>query len=178
MTGMTKRQADRWISNNYDYLTSVATTVIKRDGRNYDPADLISTVYLQVIKPSKLDRLQEDEDLKRFITAMLNRMCYGSESELNRAFSTPFIELIGIEKEEDVYTPLEEIKSNHRKAVLISYRNNLKCSVKRTIFDVYFEQGVRTCREMGDYFKLDKDTASKLIRELKTDIRNYEKVQK
>jgi hypothetical protein len=175
---MTKREADRWIENNYDYLCSVAQAVINRDGRTYDAVDLISTVYIQVIKPSKLDRLQEDEDLKRFITAMINRMCYGGESELNKSFRTPFVELTGVEREDELFQPDSEMTYNHRKAVLISYRNDLKCSVKRTIFDAYFEKNHRTCRELGEYFSLHRDTAMQIIRELKTDIRNYEKIQK
>jgi RNA polymerase sigma factor (sigma-70 family) len=176
--GMTKREADRWIENNYDYLCSVAQAVINRDGRTYDAVDLISTVYLQVLKPKKLDRLETDDDLKRFITAMINRECYGVRSDVNKLFRTEYTPLNGIEQEDELFQPDSEMMYNHRKAVLISYRNNLKCSVKRTIFDAYFEKNHRTCRELGEYFNLHRDTAMQIIRELKTDIRNYEKIQK
>jgi hypothetical protein len=175
---MTKREADRWIENNYDYLCSVAQAVINRDKRTYDAVDLISTVYLQVIKPSKLDRLQADEDLKRFITAMINRECYGVRSDVNKLFRTDYTLLNGIEQEEELFEPDKEMIFNHRKAVLISYRNNLKCSIKRTIFDAFFEKNYRTCRALGEYFTLSKDSGAELIKQLKTDIRNYEKIQK
>ena len=170
--GMTKQEVDIWVSNNYDYLNRVASIVCAKYNREYDPAE----IYVRILPIAK--KLQKDEDLLRYITTMINREGAGENSNVNYSYKKRHDSLIGIEAQDESEVDFErEIDFNHKKAVLISYRNNLKCSIKKTVYDVYFEKGYRTCEGIGDYFNLNKMTGMKIIQELKQDIRNYEKIQ-
>jgi hypothetical protein len=173
MIGMTKREVDRWFSSEHDYVNTIAHIVVKRYNRNYDPSDLVSEAYLVIL--DKLDKLRTTNDLKYYVTSVINLI--GSDgSSFTRSFMVRHVSLDGHDVENtDEYNVERDQYVNKKKATLIRYRNNLKCSVERTIFDVYYFKGIQTCRGMGEYFNLHRDTAMRLIKDLKTNIQNYEK---
>lgn len=168
---MNKSQVDNYLSSNYDFLLNIAKGLCYKKLKGYDPAILISEAYLHVLKIRE-DILDENM-LQRYIIAKINIEVSMTNSKVNKEQAVRHVELNGYDAQQEQDDKLEnEIKLQNQMNQILMYRRNLKCRVKKIIFDTYFIEGKRTVRSFGAYFNFPRSTANKLINQMKTEIKN------
>jgi hypothetical protein len=168
---MTKQEIDTYIQINYKTLLNVAKGLNFKNKNAFDPAMLISEAYLDCV--SKCLKIECEVMLQRYMINNINLNSSYTNSKLNREQSVRHQGLIGIEAEAEnnIDSLLEkEITRQNQKAKISKYRQGLKCSIKKIIFDTYFIEKKRTCRELGEHFNISRMSAHGLIKELKRDI--------
>jgi hypothetical protein len=176
MNGMQKSQIDNYVNENYQLLLKVSSDFVRRKKRNFDPEIVISEAYIHVLKCK--DKIETIGQLQSYFFSKINLEICKQNSVTNYQFKERHSELIGIERQEENNILLEiehDIKRNSQKAQIEAYRLNLKCSIKKIIFEAYFVKRYRTVRDFAKYFNLSKQTANDLINEMKNEIRNHGK---
>ena len=168
---MNKQEIDIYIQNNYKILLNVAKGLNFKNKNSFDPAILISEAYLDCVQ--KAQKIECEVMLQRYMINNINLNSSYTNSKINREQSVRHQGLIGIEveAENNIDSLLEkEIIRQNQKAKISLYRQSLKCSIKKIIFDTYFIEKKRTGREMGEHFDISRRSANYIINTLKKEI--------
>jgi hypothetical protein len=168
---MNKQEIDTYISDNYKMLFTIAKGLNYKRGNDFDPAMLISEAYVYCIEKSK--QIECESMLQRYMINVINMNASFSHSKVRKEQEIRHQGLIGIEieAESNIESLLEkEVTRQIQKAKISKYRQSLKCSIKKIIFDTYFIEKKRTGREMGEYFNISRRSGNAIISTLKKEI--------
>lgn len=169
--GMTKKQIDTEVPVIYDALLLTAQRMCAKYNRTYCPNEVVSIAYEYAVKVK--GKIETAEMLKRWMTARICQEIAKTNSTTNRKLSVTAFETIDniLRIEEADVDPYEaEVKA------VESYAK-IKDRVKRRVFEVYYYEGINTCRKMEKYFGISRVSAMNLIQEMKQDLQEIAQKQ-
>ncbi len=139
----------------------------------------MTDAYLEILK--KKDKIDSISDVERFVKKSLHTEISLSNSQLNRRekIRSEFLGLdaiekaLGIEDWADYEMKAEENRKETEKAVIVEmYRKKENNAINLTAFELYLS-GLSTCRDMGAVLGVSKDSAARLINEMKEDLNKF-----
>jgi hypothetical protein len=163
---MTKLEIDNYFTDNYDLINRIATALTIKNCRNYDPTILVSESYLHVIKVQ--DKIQDIDQLHRFIIAKISMESYKSKSTTNLLYS-------------DKHKNIDDIQINYESLPYTFNAVDLyliaeKDSVMKYAAEAYIVKGHDTVRKFKDYFGISYNSSRQFIDKIKENIKKYETI--
>ncbi len=166
---MTQKEIDSHLKDILPRIEQTAKSMCIKYQRSYDWQELISIAYIYVVKVQK--RIEDKDMLRRWMTAKICQEIALTNSQTNLNIQMNAREIIpdlNPDINEENFDPYEDaIKA------IEEYRQEPD-RIKRIIFETYFDKQINTCRAMAKYFNVSTLTASKLIREMKSDLQEIE----
>jgi hypothetical protein len=174
MNGMTKREIDIFINENYNFLQTIAKGMAYKRRRKYDPSILITEAYEHCLKNA--DKIQDTNQLQRWLIAKMSFECNFSKSKTSTQNILHSMDYVGdcydseVDLEYKLNSDLREIQA---KGLIVSYHMREKDPVKRIFFEAYFMKGYNTVRSIAQYFKLSNAIAHQYIKQMQLDVRAF-----
>jgi len=174
---VTKKQIDDFYILNIDMLEKIAAGISYKNNKGINPSAAISESFIYVmniknkIKPTDLQKV--------VINYIKQEVGAWSNSQLNLKEGKKRLDTYYVpDKADDTYESIDdkiklEIWYSDRKSILFMYRKQETNKIKQIIFDCYFNKGLTKGLDMAKHLKINKDYASKYIRELKMDVKNF-----
>jgi hypothetical protein len=162
---MTKQGLDKFITDKYDMLYSIASGLNTKNCRNFDPSILISEAYEHchgIIK-----QIIDEDTLQRYLIAKISMECRYSNSRTNlreRILENPneFVD-----KDE----PINDIQNLYKK---IDAYYNTGDPIDVIFFQAYFEQGHSSIRKLCKYFGISHPIVMSKLKRIKDEINKIE----
>lgn len=165
LTGM-KVKIDKFYSENYKTLVLAAKRRITQLKKNIEPESLVSSSYLYVV--GKADTISEDEIPRlAFGFILLELIRTNSQTNLKERINP-------VDLDFDISDTNNQSENLVLKIDIADFVNTLN-RVDQIIFEVYFDKGKRTKRDLADHFNIDPSSALIYINDIKTKFRNYVK---
>lgn len=180
---MTDEQINNFFVSIIPMLETIARGVCYKNNRNIDEHAAINETYLHIIKNKH--KLNTTRDLQRMAVNHINLEIIRTQSSLNKkegqTKNPKNVYGLDYDMEDHIDMSLEykiEIEKwyNEKQVILQMYRMQETDREKQIIFDVYFKKGITKGVDMAKHLKINKDSASKYIREMKKDIKQYNHV--
>lgn len=162
---------------NIEMLRTIARGVAYKNGRSVHEDVVISECYIYC--HNNIHKISTLLDLRKFSIQWINQNLIWTKSQLNLkngCHSLEFTNVNYIEDEQDIEldNKIEIEKWYDEKLVILnSYRLQEEDKVKQIIFDVYFKKKIIKGLDVAKHLKINKDLASKLIRQMKGDVYEY-----
>ena len=163
-------------------LEKIVLGVSYKRGKKIEPHAAINEAYLYIMERQEL--LVNQDIIQRIVIQFINKSIVWPTSKLNKLedvnnISEEFITDPPDSSEEDLESKIElENWYNEKLCTLELYRQQETSKIKRIIFDVYFNKGITKGVDLANHLNINKDYACRYIRELKQDIRDFEKQTK
>jgi hypothetical protein len=165
LTGM-KVKIDKFYSENYGTLVLAAKRRITQLKKNIEPESLVSSSYLYVV--GKADTITEDEIPRlAFGFILLELIRTNSQTNLKERINP-------VDLDFDISDTNNQSENLVLKIDIDDFVNTLN-RVDQIIFEVYFDKGKRTKRDLAEHFNIDPSSALIYINDIKTKFRNYVK---
>jgi HD-GYP domain-containing protein (c-di-GMP phosphodiesterase class II) len=163
---MLKSHLDSYISTNYEMLLSIANGLNKKNGRDYDPAILVSEAYEHVL--NLIDRIDTTDTMQRYLIAKISMESRFRNSRTNRQQAVNEIAEIPDTAIEDDECELSKLDRRVQ-----AYYNNAD-RIKQIMWEAYYIKGHSSCRKFAAYFNFSHATAHNLIKQLKKEVYEQE----
>lgn len=165
LTGM-KVKIDKFYTENYKTLVLAAKRRITQLKKNIEPESLVSSSYLYVV--GKADTITEDEIPRlAFGFILLELIRTNSQTNLKERINP-------VDLDFDISDTNNQSENLLLKIDIADFVNTLN-RVDQIIFEVYFDKGKRTKRDLAEHFNIDPSSALIYINDIKTKFRNYVK---
>jgi hypothetical protein len=179
---MTKDEYDQYFVSQIPLIQDVTKRLISKYKKHYlDSGNIISYTYEYCLK--YIDNYENEITCQKYIMKFIKSNLVWERSDLTKAeiIRDSIIENYDINNEDDEMdfdnkVLIEKWYSN-KKAILASYRQFETDKVKQIIFDCFFVKGIIVGVELARHLNMNKDAGCRYIREMKADIREFEKNQ-
>ena len=155
---------DKFYTDNYTLLVNAAKRRITQLKKSIEPESLVSSSYLYLV--GKVDTIEEDE-IERlafgFIIFELNR--YNSQTNLKERVNS-------VDLEFDI-SDLNNQSNNLLLKIDVSDFEKTLDRVDAILWEVYYNKGITTKRDLAEHFNIDPSSALIYINELKSKFRKY-----
>jgi hypothetical protein len=184
-----KKQIDEFYIELLPMLRTIIRGVKYKKNRAHLNEDMIlNETYLYIYE--KVDLMKDKDIMQRIVINFINQNIGWLNSKLNKVEK--------VNNNEDFYDTNYDIRYSEylleqwdrsessldtkieiekwymdSKCLLVEYRNQLECKLMKIIFDCYFNKNITSGKELAVHLGINKDYASRYIRELKKDIRSY-----
>ena len=163
LNGM-KTKIDRFYSDNYETLVLAAKRRITQLKKNIEPESLVSSSYLYVI--GKSDTITEDEIPRlAFGFIVLELIRTNSQTNLKERLNP-------VDLDFDISDANNQSDNIVLKLDIRDFVNTLN-RVDQIIFEVYFDKGKTTKRDLAEHFNIDPSSALIYINDIKEKFRKY-----
>jgi hypothetical protein len=157
---------DKFYSENYNTLVLAAKRRITQLKKNIEPESLVSSSYLYVI--GKSETIMEDEIPRlAFGFILLELIRNKSQTNLKERINP-------VDLDFDISDANNQSEQILLKIDIGDFVKSLD-RMDQIIFEVYFNKGKRTKRDLADHFNIDPSSALIYINEIKTKFKNYVK---
>jgi hypothetical protein len=152
-----RNEIDKFYTDNYTLLVSAAKRRITQLKKSIEPESLVSSSYLYLV--GKVDTIQEDE---------IERL----------AFGFIYFELMRYNSQTNLKERVNSVDSNNQSNRLVlkidisDFEKTLD-RVDAILWEVYYNKGITTKRDLAEHFNIDPSSALIYINELKAKFRNY-----
>lgn len=165
LNGM-KVKIDKFYSDNYKTLVLAAKRRITQLKKNIEPESLVSSSYLYVV--GKADTITEDEIPRlAFGFILLELIRTNSQTNLKERLNP-------VDLDFDISDTNNQSDNLLLKIDISDFVNTLN-RVDQIIFEVYFDKGKRTKRDLAEHFNIDPSSALIYINDIKTKFKKYVK---
>lgn len=159
-----KTKIDRFYSDNYETLVLAAKRRITQLKKNIEPESLVSSSYLYVI--GKSDTITEDEIPRlAFGFIVLELIRTNSQTNLKERLNP-------VDLDFDISDANNQSDNIVLKLDIRDFVNTLN-RVDQIIFEVYFDKGKTTKRDLAEHFNIDPSSALIYINDIKEKFRKY-----
>lgn len=159
-----KSVIDRFYTDNYNLLVSAAKRRIKQLKKNIEPESLVSSSYLYVI--GKSETITEDEIPRlAFGFILLELIRTNSQTNLKERLNP-------VDLDFDISDVNNQSDNLLLKIDVGDFVNTLN-RMDQIIFEVYFNKGITTKRDLAEHFNIDPSSALIYINEIKTKFKRY-----
>lgn len=183
MIGMTKKQIDKWVTDNYERMRLLATARTVTYKRNVEPVGIVSNCYEYLIKNKDILTAKNIESVA---FQYINMQVIWTNSDTNKEelqTASPFYKSLQydprmIKAEADVIS--EKVKEEYiyqeRKAILALYLEKVKHDkVKRRLLEVMLQHNIYQSRKVAAHFNISHTGAWILIKQLKGEIEKFKR---
>jgi hypothetical protein len=155
---------DKFYTDNYGLLVSAAKRRITQLKKSIEPESLVSSSYLYLV--NKADTITEEEiERLAFGFIYFELMRYNSQTNLKERINS-------VDLEFDI-SDLNNQSDNLLLKIDVSDFENTLDRVDAILWNVYYNKGITTKRDLADHFNIDPSSALIYINELKQKFRNY-----
>lgn len=175
---ITEQDISDYFTTHIDMMRLVARGVAYKNGRSIHEDVVISECYIYCY--NNIKKINTKLDLRKFSIQWINQNLIWTNSQLNIKNGCHSLEHNDFfyQQEDELDLALEnkiEIEKwyNEKIYILNSYRIQEKDLIKQIIFDVYFKKKIIKGLDVAKHLNINKDLASRYIRELKADIYDY-----
>lgn len=155
---------DKFYTDNYNLLVSAAKRRITQLKKSIEPESLVSSSYLYLV--GKADTIQEEEiERLAFGFIYFELMRYNSQTNLKERINS-------VDLEFDI-SDLNNQSDNLLLKIDVSDFENTLDRVDAILWNVYYNKGITTKRDLAEHFNIDPSSALIYINELKQKFRNY-----
>jgi hypothetical protein len=162
---MTKAELDRFVTDKYTMLHSIASGLNVKNCRTFDPSILISEAYEHCY--NIIEQIKDEDTLQRYLIAKISMECRYTNSRTNlREKITDTIEPT---------TEREEFKDDRQllyKKIDIYYNEGDPIDV--IFFQAYFEKGHGSIRKLCKYFGISHPIVMSMLKRIKSEINKIE----
>jgi len=164
---------DKYITENYAEVRTYTNYFLVRFKSFIDADTVINNSYIHVVNIN--DPLPTIEKVKSYLFNTIKYQVIWTSSLSNRhdrINSMPFIvDKDTAEDTTDLDSKILADKTyNLQKAVIEIYRQRIKDSIQKTIFEAYIDKGYNTARSMAKYFDITTTSAHYIIKDLKHEL--------
>jgi len=164
---------DKYITENYAEVRTYTNYFLVRFKSFIDADTVINNSYIHVVNIN--DPLPTIEKVKSYLFNTIKYQVIWTSSLSNRhdrINSMPFIvDKDTAEDTTDLDAKILADKTyNLQKAVIEIYRQRIKDSIQKTIFEAYIDKGYNTARSMAKYFDITTTSAHYIIKDLKHEL--------
>jgi hypothetical protein len=161
-----KVKIDKFYTENYGTLVLAAKRRITQLKKNIEPESLVSSSYLYVV--GKADTITEDEIPRlAFGFILLELIRTNSQTNLKERLNP-------VDLDFDISDTNNQSEQMLLKIDVSDFVNTLN-RMDQIIFEVYFNKGKTTKRDLAEHFNIDPSSALIYINDIKTKFRNYVK---
>jgi hypothetical protein len=161
-----KVKIDKFYSDNYNMLVLAAKRRITQLKKNIEPESLVSSSYIYVV--GKCDTITEDEIPRlAFGFILLELIRTNSQTNLKERINP-------VDLDFDISDTNNQSDNLLLKIDVSDFANTLN-RVDQIIFEVYFNKGKRTKRDLGEHFNIDPSSALIYINDIKEKFKKYVK---
>ena len=174
---MTKKEFDNYFVSQLPMLQIIVKGVAYKQNKKIDTDAAINEAYLHCHK--NLDKLMTENQAQRMMVQFINMNIIWENSQLNKMERVNDIGEFYIKDDiDDIDDSLEDKLKieewyNERKSYLEIYRQQENDAVKGIIFDCFFKKNITKGLDLAKHLGINKDKASKYIRELKSDVKEF-----
>ena len=155
---------DKFYTDNYNLLVSAAKRRITQLKKSIEPESLVSSSYLYLV--GKADTIQEDEiERLAFGFIYFELMRYNSQTNLKERVNS-------VDLEFDISDSNNQSNNLLLKIDVSDFEKTLD-RVDAILWEVYYNKGITTKRDLAEHFNIDPSSALIYINELKQKFRNY-----
>lgn len=155
---------DKFYTENYGTLVLAAKRRITQLKKNIEPESLVSSSYLYVV--GKADTITEDEIPRlAFGFILLELIRTNSQTNLKERLNP-------VDLDFDISDTNNQSDNLLLKIDISDFVNTLN-RVDQIIFEVYFDKGKQTKRDLAEHFNIDPSSALIYINDIKTKFRKY-----
>jgi hypothetical protein len=159
-----KVKIDKFYSENYGTLVLAAKRRITQLKKNIEPESLVSSSYLYLV--GKSDTIQEDEiERLAFGFIYFELMRYNSQTNLKERVNS-------VDLEFDI-SDLNNQSNNLLLKIDVSDFEKTLDRVDAILWEVYYNKGITTKRDLAEHFNIDPSSALIYINELKSKFKKY-----
>lgn len=155
---------DKFYTDNYTLLVSAAKRRITQLKKSIDPESLVSSSYLYLV--GKEDTITEEEiERLAFGFIIFELMRYNSQTNLKERVNSVDLEF-----------EISDMNNQSDQLLLkIDVTDFVKTldRVDAILWEVWYDKGITTKRDLADHFNIDPSSALIYINELKAKFRNY-----
>jgi len=161
-----KVKIDKFYTENYKTLVLAAKRRITQLKKNIEPESLVSSSYLYVV--GKADTITEDEIPRlAFGFILLELIRTNSQTNLKERLNP-------VDLDFDISDTNNQSEQMLLKIDVSDFVNTLN-RMDQIIFEVYFDKGKTTKRDLAEHFNIDPSSALIYINDIKTKFRKYVK---
>lgn len=186
---MDKKEIDEYYVEILPMLRNIVRGIRYKKNKLHLNEDMIlNETYLYIFE--KVHLMKDKDVMQRIVINFINQNIGWTNSKLNKVekinnneyfYESNYDYMFGEylleewdKSESSIETKIELEKwLMDSKCLLVEYRNQLECKLKKIIFDCYFNKNITTGKELAVHLGINKDYSSKYIRELKQDIRQF-----
>lgn len=162
---MTKQELDRFVTDKYAMLHSIASGLNIKSCRNFDPSILISEAYEHCY--NIIETIKDEDTLQRYLIAKISMECRYTNSRTNlREKITATIEPIS---ENEII--IDDIQLFYKK---IDIYYNTGDPIDVIFFQAYFEKGHSSIRKLCRYFNISHPIVMSRLKRIKLEINKIE----
>ena len=155
---------DKFYTENYKTLVLAAKRRITQLKKNIEPESLVSSSYLYVV--SKADTITEDEIPRlAFGFILLELIRTNSQTNLKERLNP-------VDLDFDISDTNNQSENLVLKIDVSDFVNTLN-RTDQIIFEVYFNKGKTTKRDLAEHFNIDPSSALIYINDIKTKFKKY-----
>jgi hypothetical protein len=155
---------DKFYTDNYNLLVSAAKRRITQLKKSIEPESLVSSSYLYLV--GKVETITEEEiERLAFGFIYFELMRYNSQTNLKERINSMDLEF-------DI-SDLNNQSNNLLLKIDVSDFEKTLDRVDAILWEVYYNKGITTKRDLADHFNIDPSSALIYINELKQKFRNY-----
>ena len=173
---ITKEDVDNFFKNNMALLEPIAKGLSYKNNRDIHEYITISYAYEYCL--NNYYKLKSTKEIQKMAIGFIKDNLGWKRSQLNikegKCINREYLDIQ--QPDDDISLEnkiLIEKWYDEKKSILVMYRIQEKDRVKQNIFDVYFNKGITKGVDMAKHFNINKDAASKYIREMKKDIYQF-----
>jgi hypothetical protein len=159
-----RNEIDKFYTDNYTLLVSAAKRRITQLKKSIEPESLVSSSYLYLV--GKVDTIQEDEiERLAFGFIIFELMRYNSQTNLKERVNSVDLEF-----------EISDMNNQSDQLLLkIDVTDFVKTldRVDAILWEVWYDKGKTTKRDLADHFNIDPSSALIYINELKQKFRKY-----
>lgn len=155
---------DKFYTDNYSLLVSAAKRRITQLKKNVEPESLVSSSYLYVV--GKCNTITEEEIPRlAFGFILLELVRTNSQTNLKERLNP-------VDLDFDISDTNNQVDKLLLKIDVVDFVNTLN-RTDQIIFEVYFNKGITTKRELAEHFNIDPSSALIYINDIKTKFKSY-----
>jgi hypothetical protein len=159
-----RNEIDKFYTDNYTLLVSAAKRRITQLKKSIEPESLVSSSYLYLV--GKADTITEEEiERLAFGFIIFELMRYNSQTNLKERVNSVDLEF--------------EISDGNNQSDQLLLKIDVTDFVKTLdrvdaiLWEVWYDKGITTKRDLADHFNIDPSSALIYINELKAKFRKY-----
>ena len=159
-------------------IETIAKTKNKyRPNGDFETTEVLTDIYEHLI--NNIDKMSSDKDIQAFTMRYMTNQIVWQNSKLNRVNQKLIYtdiypsQDLGDDNSDLVDKIQMEIKYTRQKLVLFDFHNQLPTKEEKILFDVIFNKGKKTIRELQEHFKVNKRYLGTKRAKLFADLKNY-----
>jgi hypothetical protein len=170
-----RNKIDLFFTLNYEYLTKVASDLIRQNNRNYDPETIVNNAFMYLVK--KQDELGCDTNIQIWALQYMRVEVQMSGSSMNaKRVKNPMHHRINLDVS-DYWKGDETDEGTDYKfrELLNHYLKYNPSKIKTKILNAYVNKGVSTIRTLSDYFNVSDTFIHLRLKEIRADLKELSK---